>query len=747
MPLIVPQIDNRNYRDLLAEALARIPVHNPEWTNFNDSDPGVTLLQLFAFMGESLLYRSNLIPERNRIKFLQLLGVPLHPAAAAQSLITFNNERGPLETITLPEGLEVNAGQVPFRTTHGLDVLPLEAQVYYKRPLPEESAQPIRETYAELYASFLDAGTEPQIYETVPLPLPTSNATLPAVDLVTDAIDGSLWMALLARSEKLVAATREAIANKFLSLGVLPALTQSPRVLRAGGPVSDEGQIVLQYLIPDPPAGGMLPSAAALRVARYRKLDARAGVNVLEHPGVVELSLPGAEQLLLWQNLEPLEAGSGDFPPALEDTNVANRLVTWIRLKAPDNQANTATSSPVHARLSWVGLNAVPVSQRAHVPVEVVGRGAGEPDQIFRLANTPVITEPAGSVLIAVNGELWSPIDDLFAAGPEVPLQIAGAALQPEAQDPQPVKVFQVDRESGEIRFGDGRHGARPPFGALIEAQYDYGGGRTGMVGIGAINKSAVLPAGIKVHNPIPAYGGDEPETVAEAEKRIPQFLRHRERLVTAEDFRDLTFQAPGVDVGRVEVLPLFNPDLPGPSSPGVVTVMVIPLFDPLHLEAPEPDQLFLDTVCSYLAARRLVTTEVHVRGPVYSDLHAAIGLEVLRGLAFAPVREAVARRMREFLSPLLGGRDGQGWPLNKSVVALELLAEAARVSGVELVNGVRLADAAGTEGDSILMQGLQLPRLASITISLGQPDQPGIAPTIVIPANFFPVPVVPEVC
>src|SRR5918997_3973303 len=101
MPLQIPNLDDRRYQELLDEALARIPVHNPEWTNFNKSDPGVTLIELWAFLTENLLYRSNQIPERNRRKFLQLIGVPLQPASAARGLVTFSNERGPLETITL----------------------------------------------------------------------------------------------------------------------------------------------------------------------------------------------------------------------------------------------------------------------------------------------------------------------------------------------------------------------------------------------------------------------------------------------------------------------------------------------------------------------------------------------------------------------------------------------------------------------------------------------------------------------
>ena len=59
-----PSVDDRTYRELLAEVTARIPVHNPEWLNFNDSDPGMTLLQLWAFMAENLLYQAGRIPKK-----------------------------------------------------------------------------------------------------------------------------------------------------------------------------------------------------------------------------------------------------------------------------------------------------------------------------------------------------------------------------------------------------------------------------------------------------------------------------------------------------------------------------------------------------------------------------------------------------------------------------------------------------------------------------------------------------------
>lgn len=68
--------------ELRDQALRRIPVYSPEWTNLNASDPGVTMVELFAFLGENLLYRFNQIPEPLRLKFAALLSV--RPKAASR---------------------------------------------------------------------------------------------------------------------------------------------------------------------------------------------------------------------------------------------------------------------------------------------------------------------------------------------------------------------------------------------------------------------------------------------------------------------------------------------------------------------------------------------------------------------------------------------------------------------------------------------------------------------------------------
>ena len=147
MPIELPKLDDRAFRDIADEAIGRIPSHTPEWTNFNEADPGVTLLELFAFMAENMLYRANQIPERNRLKFLQLLGVPLLPAQPARGVVAFENARGPLATLTLNRGEPLRAGSLPFRTTQGLDVLPVESALVFKRTLASPDAVTVSYTH------------------------------------------------------------------------------------------------------------------------------------------------------------------------------------------------------------------------------------------------------------------------------------------------------------------------------------------------------------------------------------------------------------------------------------------------------------------------------------------------------------------------------------------------------------------------------------------------------------------------
>jgi hypothetical protein len=75
MALPIPNLDDRSFNDLLQEAKSLIPIYNKEWTNHNPSDPGITLLELFSWLSEMIIYRLNQVPEANYRAFLKLLGI------------------------------------------------------------------------------------------------------------------------------------------------------------------------------------------------------------------------------------------------------------------------------------------------------------------------------------------------------------------------------------------------------------------------------------------------------------------------------------------------------------------------------------------------------------------------------------------------------------------------------------------------------------------------------------------------
>nr|WP_046284318.1 putative baseplate assembly protein [Mycobacterium sp. UM_NZ2] len=125
-----PVLDDRRYDDIVAEARTLIPRYAPEYTNLNDSDPGMTIVQVHAWMIDMLLYRVNRMPRLAYVKFLELVDVRLRPAAAARAHLTFTPlTPAPATALPVALGARVAAdpgdGSAPvvFETDRGLTVL------------------------------------------------------------------------------------------------------------------------------------------------------------------------------------------------------------------------------------------------------------------------------------------------------------------------------------------------------------------------------------------------------------------------------------------------------------------------------------------------------------------------------------------------------------------------------------------------------------------------------------------------
>ncbi|MGH9282399.1 MAG: putative baseplate assembly protein, partial [Acidimicrobiales bacterium] len=132
MALPAPNLDDRRFQDLVDDCKRLVQQRCPEWTDHNVHDPGVTLLEAFAWLADQLLYRLNRVPDKNYVKFLELVGVQLFPPNAARTGVTFWLSAPRPDRVRIPSGTRVatpRAGSeepVAFTTLHDVDAVPCQ---------------------------------------------------------------------------------------------------------------------------------------------------------------------------------------------------------------------------------------------------------------------------------------------------------------------------------------------------------------------------------------------------------------------------------------------------------------------------------------------------------------------------------------------------------------------------------------------------------------------------------------------
>ncbi|HEV7684665.1 MAG TPA: putative baseplate assembly protein [Pyrinomonadaceae bacterium] len=727
MPIPNPILDDRSYQQLRDELIRRIPVYTPEWTDHNASDPGITLIELFSFLGENLLFRFNQIPEAARLEFLRLLQIPVRAAVASSALVTMTTDKP--KGVLVPQGSELKAGKLSFETGTEARVWPISFQAVgrIQTPAPDPVTEP---EIFEFAAGAIDA-LRPLVANKVPVYYKNQLVRLeePAVDFGA-TVDRRLWVAVL--KEK--GADPKEFGDALINLGFVldPVFASMDQV----DPCPGAG------VIAKPPAVEWKISTGILKngVPEYRRLtvigDSTRGLTC---DGIVRLRLPKRVEDVGKFAVDPRLSGTGDYPPALDEETEQN-LFCWLYAFRHDQTS--------FGKVLLVQANATDGAQARKAQTEFLGTGTAQSDQRYSLVNKPVIKD---SVRLDVEeGQRWldwKEVDGFHASQPDD-------------------RHFVVDLAAGEVRFGNGLQGLPPQIGQRIRArEYRYGGGVEGNVGAKAISKLVAFPE-VKVSNPLPARGGAEAESIREALSRIPAELRRRDRAVTATDFQELALATPGADVGRAECLPRFHPRLKDLPAAGIVSVVVWPRVDPINPNAPKPDRTLLRAVCQWLDVRRLVTTELYVIPPTYRKIAVAVGLEVKPGYGIEAVRHWVELVLRQYLAPLPPyGPEGQGWPLGRKVYGPELEAAALQVEGVHFLNELKVASwneksQSWVEG-LVALEKFEVVELAEIavvegplTITPGQsvdpgplslpPGQGGDPAATILPV---PIPIVREEC
>lgn len=763
MPLPAPILDSRTWQQLRDELVGRIPVYAPEWTDVSPSDPGVTILELLAFLGENLLFRFNQIPEATHLELVRLLDVPLRPAQPAGGIVTFSVPFDHTKPFVLPvveKGLvSVKAGNVGCEVQDDVSVLPVLVRAAVKEVVTEvptgeqalaaERAIDARDGLKEGETAIYYKVTTVADDETAPTGTPVNAGA---------SVDQSLWIAVIAPSAE--AKVADALRQPDGPLGSSPLDPGRGGVLSLGFALPTDALTMAEV---DPCFGAAgrdegVPPQVEWRVTKallgadgepeYITIDPVGDTTWgLTREGVVRLRLPARlEEVGVPAPADPFLAGTGDFPPVLDDEPP---VLFWIRAFAPPG-------APLLGAFRWVGANAARVVQWRTATAEYLGTATGQPGQVYALAQRDVLADSLRVQVEQDTGQWvnWQRVESFTAS---------------TRDDTH----FVLDSEAGTVTFGDTVRGLAPGLGRRIRAlEYRYGGGAHGNVTAKALSAVEVdttfggepvggtvaidrAPGGATVTNPLPTAGGADAEDVAEGLRRIPGELRRRDRAVTASDFKELALATPGGLVGRAECLPLFHRGQPFVEAAGVVTVVVWPKHDPLHPDAPVPDRGVLNSVCSFLDARRLVTTELYVVPPEYVQVAVSVGFEPKAGASPDAVRRWVEQVIRQYLSPMPPyGPEGQGWPLGRTVRAAELEAAALQVDGVLFLHDVRLSgrreDGTWVEG-TVSLEKWQSVEVAGVTVVAG-PGVPEPVTGIDIPplppdSRPVPIPVPPDVC
>lgn len=791
MPIPIPALDDRRYEDLVAELVASIPAHTPEWTNPRAGDPGRTIIELFAWLGDALLYRANLIPERQRLAFLRLLGQPLRAARPARGIVTVSlKENDPLAYFAVRPPATF-PGPAPFEARDEFTVLPVTATAYFKRAAKQAEAPT-----AVLQALGTIHHVTARGYVTTPLfadGQPASNG----FDLAADTVDRAIWLALFApkaRKPELQTARNQAVysflgktdndGRQLLNIGFVPALAINDPL----APAAARARVPHVWEIAANTTGKTFDETTRW-TPEYLALDEISDTTFgLTRPGVLRLALPRAAVIHAPENNVRIDetAGVGDHPPRLDDAELAKRLVGWIRLRPASSPAprprqtlfatrqgagrlqdsprgTTAESREVESiRLVWMGVNAVEIEQLETRTNLVIGESNGSADQEFQLPLRGIEPETLQLEVEEESGwKQWRREDDL-------------ATLDRDAAASRDAAAFELDAATGTIRFGDGIRGRVPARGRRVRAGLiRSGGGEAGNLPAGTLKTvTAKTLAGVDagkslvVSQPLPLAGGANAESLAEAEKRIPSHLRHRERAVTAEDYRNLAYETPGVDVGRVELLPRFKPQQRHDEIPGVVTVMALPSRPMAPAPNPRADRPFLEAVYAWLDVRRPLGVELYVIGCEYVPVAVSVAVTIGESAAPETTLQAVKEALLRVLWPLPGGGfDRKGWPLGRALSNRELAVEVARVPGVSEIAGLNLftknvssgawvavGDSRDGREQNIALQRWQLPELLAVAAvaddaATGAPLSVALAPQAAADPNAVAVPVVPDIC
>lgn len=801
MSLPIPDLDNKEFAQFVEEARKLIPGYSSEWTDHNLSDPGITLIDLFAWLSEIELYRMNLVTERHRLKYLKLLGIKPQPAKQARVDLTFTSNEKNTEEKIFVKGTRVwtkiNDKELNFQLEEDITVVPakLEKIVVNGRTsgIYDRSHSNSDEKGDLFFAPF---GNEIQKGCAMYLGFVFNSKTDPDISVYNLSLMCYLYEKDLLEikhyeTEKAYKIEKTGVKWEFWSncpedkttekvYKWCPVVPQDETEgFRKSGKIlfkelvrwKDSKEIPeLGYIISDDKntcfwircvvEDALYEYPPRIESLRLNTVSAVHGMTVKDdNSEIISNGLPGQifklretpvvdNTLKLSIEEEWAEVRNFEMSGPFDRHFILDREKREIKF-------GNGKKGMIPPKGSTIQLMKYSIASSK----ELVSKGSK--DQIFKLNETPSSRLP---FKLLVNEDEWIEVDYLEGSGESdkhfildrenreikfgngttglIPPKdsiikilkysineyekwisegLPGQFFELNKISPTPEltfkllveddkwtevndfegskpsdKHFVLDKEKGEIKFGDGLMGLVPSQGSIIGVlEYMTGGGEEGnlMPGRSWEIKENFDGSLKEIENYLASTGGMEAQTIEEAIEDFCRDLKTPYTAVTLQDFEQLAMSTPGLRISRAKAVPGYKPkpkpdDIELEESKGSVTVVIIP-YTPLDILniPPEPSEEFKKAICIHLDKHRILGTDIHVISPSYVRVNVnatVVPMDTFRD--DSQIRDKVLKKLNDFLHPIKGGVDEKGWPIGRSIYLSDVYNLIENIEGVNYV-------------------------------------------------------------
>lgn len=710
----IPKISNATFDKLVKEALKRIPQLSREWTDYNIHDPGITFVELLAYLVEMQLFYLDQVTESHYLKFLRLLGVEPRPALPSKTQITFDLSSD--KAVKVESGTElaakVDEDLILFLTIDSLIVVrtKLEQLVLSVMKLNErkdedtkwfdpltasegffyafgENPMPQKETlylgFNEKFPGEEEISLSVNLYED---DLPERGQhdeepdIIPSAKAVWEYSRGDSWSKLKVIEDSTLSFSESGYVKfkpptDFTSIDVFgdngkkffwlrcwleQASFEIPPRIRSIKLNTVDAVQMKKF-------SGQAPITTTDRIPQ-RITELPNQVFNLKHAPVVPRQLiVRIKEREKWRKWIPVDSFEHS---GREDAQFM--IFHKVNNETGNIEGFIGFGDGKKGKKVPIGIKNIRVTSQIYdePAEEEFFSGDNTPSQKFSLKKVPPILKDA-LVFTGANSEAWHPVQDFDASKPAD-------------------RHFILNRNRGKIQLGTGDRG-RIDSDVRIDAAIYYGT----MAEKGNVKKNTnveIVDINLQDNKNLTiaafedASGGRAAESLGGTILRARADLKKPYRAVTLEDFDYIAKATPGLRIARVKAL--WEKDI---DTNQAVKVIVVPY------RLPDSENLlkgasegFKKTVCLHLDRHRLLTTRIEIVDPKYVEISVHATVKVKPLASAKNVRDRVVKELELLFHPL-NGYAGSGWPFGKTVYRSMICAKIEKVEGVDCVHSLIL--------------------------------------------------------